>query len=251
MLYIGCFEIEKGEILLGDPMATEITAKFYKIRLLNMSKMRIDGAKSGIWNCYHIFDTTSSYPVALMLSHTNASLSDITSFEDIEANWNYEGKVCCSFSHTICAIDEKYYEKERFAYAQYDDGMLYQIAELKKWCMVNMAHDKNRTALLTILDEKTEEKEEYIEAAEISQHLGMYIPTVKQSTRWNTDCVLRCENQHMAASTIKGGAVSKCYIDFSSVYSNSEKSAIYISLAQGEPLLSIPDNNRDRFRVVH
>lgn len=251
MFFIGCFEIEKGDILLGDPMVTEMTAKFYQIRLLNMSKMRINNAKTGIWNCCHILDTSSSYPVALMLYHKDTSFSDVNSFEDIKANWNYEGKVCCSFSRTICAIDEKYYEKERFAYTQYDDGMLYQIAELKKWCMVNMAHDKNRTALLTILDEKAEEKEEYIEAAEISQYLGMYIPTVKQSTRWNIDCVLRCENQHTAAATIKGGAVSKCYIDFSSVYSNSEKSALYISLAQGEPLLSMLADNRDRFRVVH
>lgn len=251
MQYVGCFEVEQKQFLLGDPMATEIAAHFYKIRMLNMSKMRID-VICGLWNCYHVLDKTSSYPVALLMYHTqDTSHLNLKSFADIENEWNYEGKVCCSFSHTICAIDEKFYGNQAFAYTQYAESMLYQISELYEWCETTLEAGKNRTDLLSLLNKKKEKNEKYIEGVEISEYIGTHIPSIKVSTRWNADCVLRCDNQNISVSTIKGGVVSRCAADFSTVYTNEERSAIYISLDQGEPLFSVTDNNKNKFRVIH
>lgn len=232
MQYIGCFEIEHNNILIGDPMATDLTNRFYQVSALNVARLRIDHVPNGIWYCYHVYDEKQLYPVGLLLSHKRYDTSELC-MDTIRENWIYDGKVCCSFGRMVCAMDNMYFERPEYAYTLYDDNIVYEIDELMDWCKENLPSDRNKYVILSILQEKADEK--YIEAAEIGPLLTDCIPMVQNSSLWSVDCKMHCENRMMSAGTIKGGAVSKSHIDFSDVYTSPESDAVYITIDNGEP----------------
>lgn len=246
MQYIGCFEIENNNILICDPMATDLANKFYQVQALNVSRLRIDHVPNGIWYCYHVYDKKELYPVGMLITHKRYDTSYLSN-EVIENDWDYEGKVCCGFGRMVCAMDRNYFEAEEFAYTLYDDNVVYEINELKKWCDINLPADRNKYALLSIL--KAKEKEKYIEAAEISHLLTDYVPKIKNSSLWSVDCMLHCDNRYMAAGTIKGGAVSKCSLDFTSIYRHPSSAAIYITIDNGEPFFQ-QNGNEERKKLL-
>lgn len=232
MQYIGCFEVEKKNLMICDPMATKVSKDFYNVRSVNMAKIKLNSVENGIWYCYHVYDKKRTYPVGMLICHKSFDIKGLSAQKVFE-EWNYEGEICCAFGNAVCVLDKNFFEESRYSYTLYDDNVVYRIKELKAWCEKEMPDGKEKNNLLRMLNLNSSKK--YIEAAEISPYLDNCIPQIKHSTLWSIDCIFHCENQYMQAGTIKGGAVTRTSIDFSDVYSSPDSDAVYLSIDEGTP----------------
>lgn len=253
MQYIGCFEIENNNILICDPLATKIANYFYKVRTLNVLRLRVDQVVNGLWYGYHLYNREKTYPVGMLIFHKEYNTQKL-SYEKILENWHYEGKVCISFGHMVSAMDKTYFNDKKYSYTMIDEYVVFDIAELLEVCEKEMPEEKNKKKLTAFLNERLKTDNQYIECAEFIELLGDYVPSISESNLWSIDCHNRCSNQLIPAGTLKGGIVSRAALDFCQVYTHPERNAIYITLDEEQPLFDDTSKKKadilSRFEVI-
>lgn len=236
MQYIGCFEIETGNIMICDPMTTTIATNHYELSDINTKHLDLN-VEQGIWYAYHINSKQENVPTGFLIYHKKCNkelLSELT--VNLFSNWIDYGTICSAFGHIIGCIDKKYYDNTDFLYSKFKDDVLYEISGIENWLEEEkLLPYENLIQLRNYLFTRKSFGDTYIKGIDLIEYIGKNKFKTK-SNIWSMDCFDKVTNSNFPAATIKGGAISFSRANFVQCFGNTlAPTAIYIKLTDDIP----------------